>query len=190
MAFQCLSLGDGLFQNPFGDLEVKLAPDSGLEVVGGQGLSILAEQRAAQRKTYSPDIYVGGTKWTKGNGTANGWYVQIGPIVYTYVDIQLGSTSSLGSTGGICVTAPTAIDRTLVNPGSNLWGHINLADASASVAASTVPVIVVTGPTNGFGLVYYTWGTTTVNYLPTTDASPFVWSANDRIHGYFIYFAG
>lgn len=52
MPFQCLELGDSLYQNELGQLEVQLATDSGLEITG-TGLNIVDEQRALQAKGFS-----------------------------------------------------------------------------------------------------------------------------------------
>lgn len=57
MAFDCIQLGDSLYQNEFGELDVLLAPDSALEILpGGEGvggLSVVTEQRTVAPVAFS-----------------------------------------------------------------------------------------------------------------------------------------
>ena len=48
MAFQCLELGDSLYQNGSGELEVQLATGSGLQIIPGEGLSLEDDQLAPE----------------------------------------------------------------------------------------------------------------------------------------------
>lgn len=153
MAFQCLTLGDSLEQNGLGELEVKLATDSGLEILAS-GLNIVDEQRASQVQSYTPTFRIGGYTSANdmsnlGNGTLRGWYQQVGDTVHFSAYIRIGSTTVFGYTGVFYWGLPTtAHSLTNLNVGTSF-----VYDISGTAAGSSF----LRFPVSSFGGSYPTF---------------------------------
>ena len=111
MAFQCLTLGDSLYQNGLGELEVQLATDSGLEILAS-GLSIIDEQRAPTVQSYTPTFRIGGITdaYDMSNFGASiyqGWYQQTGEMIDFNIYFYLGTGCVFGHTGTFYFGTPT-----------------------------------------------------------------------------------
>lgn len=111
MAFTCLELGDSLYQNESGELEVQLATDSGLQILS-DGLSIVDEQRAPITLSYTPTFRIGGTTSANdmsdfGASVYRGWYQQIGEVVDFNIYFSLGAGCVFGHTGTFYFGTPT-----------------------------------------------------------------------------------
>lgn len=117
--------------------------------------------------SYTPTL--GGTGWALGNGTATGFYCQIGKIVHFQAEITFGSTSTFG-TGTVSVTLPlTAINAT----GANVSAFFFDTSASATYSAgafqgTTTTVACRTVGTNGL-------------HSTTNSTTPFTWASTDVI---------
>jgi hypothetical protein len=121
--------------------------------------------------TYTPTL--GGTGWALGNGTASGFYCQIGKIVHFRVKITLGSTSTAGN-GALTVSPPITAKGdgfldTLVKAayfdaslGGVFWGDSRLANSSSLQPSYRVSLV----------------GAETAL---TTD-NPFTWATSDQIN--------
>lgn len=136
MAFQCLTLGDSLYQNGLGELEVQLATDSGLEILAS-GLNIIDEQRAPTVQSYTPTFRIGGT--TSANDMSNfgasvyqGWYQQTGEMIDFNIYFSLGAGCTFGHTGVFYFGTPTTpyIDSFSI-------GTAYLYDASVAITNMT-----------------------------------------------------
>ena len=109
---------------------------------------------------------------TLGNGTINeAWYQSIDRIVTCYLDITLGSTSSIS---GLTVTLPVAANST-----RSCHGTAHYYDASSTF--TYLGLVISTGSTASAGL-HVIDASTTYALRSTIDATtPFTWTTNDRI---------
>lgn len=189
MAFQCLTLGDSLYQNGLGELEVQLATDSGLEILGS-GLSIVDEQRAPIRYSYTPWVRIGSagistaTMTALGNGTLEGWYEQVGDIVHFGIYFLLGSTTSYsGRSGTLYFGLPFEADTTERCVDAQYVSYDSSATTSYSGSARSSVSPTTVDPT--WQVILITNGTAADTSI--TGSSPFSSSTNDfyRIVGKF-----
>lgn len=110
MSFSCLSLGDSLYQNGSGELEVQLATGSGLEIIAGEGLSLESDQLSPIWQNWSTFAWAAGIT----GGTVNdARYVQNGKTIHFYFKWT--------STAGASVTATPQFDLP-VPARTGVWG--------------------------------------------------------------------
>lgn len=181
----CFQLGDSLEVDAFGDLQVKLATDSGLEIIPGVGggLSLQDDQLSPEWQSHTPILYAGGVAWTQGNGTATGRYIYSGELVTYAFDISFGTTSSIG-TGILKVSLPVPADTATFSTNVR-WGSCQAVNSG--VANSSGPLII-TG-TSEAGLFFDYYGST-LQSAPTTTMthnSPFSPAVGDHYAGFMSY---
>lgn len=168
MAFQCLELGDSLYQNGSGELEVQLATGSGLEIVPGEGLALEADQLTPTWSAWTP------TFTNLSGGTLNfARYVQTGKLINFRWQYTLAGA---GVAGAISFTLPVTTHASYsVN---SAIGIARLNDATSvdyfgevEWLSSTSGVLVYTGPP--------------LSNLSATN--PFTWAINDVIGAWGSY---
>lgn len=189
MAFECLEVGDGLYQNGDGELDILLAPDSGLELLpGGEGvggLNIIDEQRAPVAQSFTPTLYSNTTAWTQGSGTAAGRYVRMGGFVFYAFKITFGSGSSVG-TSNLRVSLPVTADTSFLD---STIPSGRAQSINSGVANSQGPAYIVASDRVG---LYYDYYGNTVNAAPTTPVlgnAPFTPGSADYYSGFITYLA-
>lgn len=160
MAFDCLGIGDGLYQTMSGDLEVLLAPDSALEILpGGEGvggLSVVTEQRTVAPVAFAAYSLssviqtVTGTEaiaqfaaeeFDLGNDYNTGSYTFTAPIDGLYFFSLKGFFDALGT--GSSETATVKLKK---NGGSNVRaGRVTnaSADSTSDQEASLADLLVL-----------------------------------------------
>lgn len=120
---------------------------------------------------YTPTL--SGTGWAIGNGTANGFYCQIGKMVFFRVGITFGSTSTFGASASPLVSLPITEDS--ASPRSfTMWaqgadtsaGQLYLFNAFRGGTAANVEVQTI--GTNGLGAA-------------VTATVPFTWASTDLL---------
>lgn len=195
MAFDCIQLGDSLYQNGDGDLDVLLAPDSGLEILpGGEGvggLNIVDEQRTASWATYTPtfahvaaSVY---TPWsTVGNAVYSFRWVRDGNSVHVHCVCQLGSTTVFGggSGGAMCFSLPVPAHSSYITALPQVLGRGTVVNSGVASAPCN---ILLTDDRNHFAFTWTTYSTTVADSTYVTGASPFGWGANDWCAATFMY---
>lgn len=168
MAFQCLELGDSLYQNGSGELEVQLATGSGLEIIVGEGLSLEDDQKTPTWFDWTP------TFTNLSGGTLDfARYLQTGKLISFRWQYTLGGA---GVSGPVSFTLPvtTHISYSI----NSAIGIARLNDATSvdyfgeiEWLSSTSGVVVYTGPP----------------LSNLSSVNPFVWANNDVIGAWGSY---
>ena len=124
--------------------------------------------------TYTPTV--GGTGWTKGNGTLTGYYIDTGANVQLAIKFILGTTST-GGTGGLTFSVPVGTIATGEASGSlvMLKGGATWI-GSCLATGSTITALAITTAAGQAGLV--------VNGVPT----PGNWTTADAFYLSLSYF--
>lgn len=120
-----------------------------------------------------------GTNFTIGNGTYACAYIKIGKTVICRFKVTLGNTSSMGSdpTFTLPLTASAA------SSAGHLIGNLYVEDSGT---AAYYGVIRITSTTT-FALNIQSAGATYVAAAGINSTSPFTWTTNDFVAGYFVY---
>lgn len=157
MAFDCLGIGDGLYQTMSGDLEVLLAPDSALEILpGGEGvggLSVVTEQRTVapvafsaysvnasiQTATSTSAIAAYETEeFDLGSDYNTGTYTFTAPIDGVYMFTHYAQFDALGSGSGV----ESGWADLYLNGSTHSRGTVIATDSSTSSDAAALCVDV------------------------------------------------
>lgn len=132
-------------------------------------------------QTYNPDIYIGATLWTKGNGVVVGRYFRQGKKITVWFEINIGSTTSFGATGTLLITLPIA---SAVSPFAGMpYGYCRQIDSGV---ANGMGHMRYSTSTRYYG-EYITHGSGTFNSATITHAAPMGWANGDVWTGYFEY---
>lgn len=181
----CFQLGDSLEVDGFGDLQTRLATDSGLEIIAGVGggLSLTDDQKAPVWQSYTPVLISNTTNWTIGNGSALGRYIQIGKLIIATFQLTVGSTSSIPA-GQLFVSVPVDADTTLM-PSSVPAGRVQAVNASTANSVGSA----FFNNASKVSLFYDIYNST-VNTGPTTaisNTAPFTAGTGDIYAGMIEY---
>lgn len=118
---------------------------------------------------------------TVGSGTNQGYYKQIGKVVFVRVYWTYGAGAAVGASPTL--NLPVNISANYSSVGNPLIGHINFLDATTANylgtfyrnSASTASLVATTA---------------TASYVQDSSVQsnvPFVWTTNDSFNGYLIY---
>lgn len=115
---------------------------------------------------------------TVGNGTNTGKYVQVGKIVFFWIELTFGSTSAISGavTASLPVTAATLLTTHII-----AWGTLD--DATGSTYQSSVRQASTT--TAAINAINASATNATTGALSSTN--PFTWTTSDTIsvHGWY-----
>jgi hypothetical protein len=126
---------------------------------------------------YTPTL--GGTGWAIGNGTASGFYCQIGKIVHARIRITFGSTSTFGAASALTLALPVTPRGGTGSADAGSNQHYGCAfDASAG---TFYPMSLQMG--SSVGTVRSIGATIVV----TSATAPFTWAVDDQITFNFSY---
>jgi hypothetical protein len=121
--------------------------------------------------TYTPTL--GGTGWAIGNGTASGFYCQIGKVMFIRVNIVFGNTSTFGA-GGITCSLPANANGSFPAAAS---GVVRYVDSSASAIYAGHGGIA----SNTFNFQYFNTNGSGQLSTVTSTSAPFTWADTDII---------
>jgi hypothetical protein len=163
-----------------GDLIAATANDTPARLaVGANNLYLVADSTAATGLKYEGAITSYTPTFTNlsiGNGTILAEYQRVGNLVFVYINVVLGSTSTI--TGDVNFTLPVGSSKRGVMNGTALY-----IDTGVSTAA---------GPFEfSGGNAYFRLGVTDGTYLRIVNTlnstTPWTWGNTDRLEGYFYY---
>lgn len=130
---------------------------------------------------YTPNLTASGTNPSLGSGfSRSGRYVRRGGTVEGYFSIQFGSSMGRGS-GNYRIAAPVPIHNDLLDSFMPV-GTVRLRDDSAPTERLW-SLITVAGEPNVFEIR----ATGETGATPVTHVTPWSWSTNDRLRGWFSY---
>lgn len=135
-------------------------------LISGSGVSLGAWT------AYTPTL--AGTGWAIGNGTATGFYCQIGKMVYFWARFTMGSTSTYGAVPPTLTLPVTGTNN--MDPIANVNIRGNLFDSSSGLS------YVASGKNNGSNsniAVYYS--NASAQMVQVTSTAPFTWAVSDQI---------
>jgi hypothetical protein len=175
MAFGCLNLGDGLYETG-GDLEIKLATDSGLEIIAGQGLSLSDDQKSPVWQTWTPTY----SNLTVGNGTVLAQYQRNGDTITWRWKFTLGSTSAMGTNPTVSIPVAAHAGYSAL---SDYYGRANALDLGVAI----YPGICEYNSSTNFILNTWNAASTYVGTTPYTATVPFTWATGDSVFASGVY---
>jgi hypothetical protein len=120
---------------------------------------------------YTPTL--AGTGWAIGNGTASGYYCQIGKVMFIRVNIVFGNTSTFGA-GGITCSLPANANGSFPAAAS---GVVRYVDSSASAIYAGHGGI----SSNTFAFQYFNTNGSGQLSAVTSTSAPFTWADTDII---------
>lgn len=180
MAFQCLELGDSLYQNGSSELEVQLATGSGLQIIPGEGLALEDDQLSPTWQSWTPAIYSNNVLWTQGNGTSEGQYILQGKQLFIDFCLTWGSTTSVGA-GTFEITLPA----TVLQPYAHYHtprGICRILNSAIGEANGFV-IHSASNPTTRMRTTYWQYNAVDVNLTAQTSTTPFTMGDGDVLLG-------
>jgi hypothetical protein len=163
-----------------GDLIAATANDTPARLaVGANNLYLVADSTAATGLKYEGAITSftpSFTNFTVGNATVIGEYQRVGNLVFVYIDVTMGSTSSI--TGNMYFTLPIGSSKRGLLNGTSLYvdfGVISRGGTMELLGSNAYFRITATDQTYAF-------------YGSEPNATtPWTWGTNDRFAAYFYY---
>jgi hypothetical protein len=121
--------------------------------------------------SYTPAWSSSGTQPSLGNGSVNGRYIQVGKLIFAYMSLTAGSTSTFG-TGSYYLSLPVQAASTAM-----LWiGHGRLVDSGTA----TYKLTVYPGSSAGtVGIVVEVVSGSTITFNGVSATSPFTMTNGD-----------
>jgi hypothetical protein len=163
-----------------GDLIAATANDTPARLaVGANNLYLVADSTAATGLKYEGAITSftpSFTNFTVGNATVIGEYQRVGNLVFVYIDVTMGSTSSI--TGNMYFTLPVGSSKR-----GGLIGTSFYVDAGVTSRGGTFELLGSNA--------YFRLTDTAQNYAfygaEPNATVPWTWGTSDRFAGYFYY---
>lgn len=121
--------------------------------------------------SWSPTI----ANFTLGNGTVAAHYSQMGKTILYHIEIQMGSTSSMGS--GISFTLPVTSSSAYATNAQTIGTAVcfHAGDGSTIGAGAFLP------DTTHVGILVLGAAGTYTNYVASTSTVPFTWATSDKL---------
>jgi hypothetical protein len=137
----------------------------------------LAWTNGGKVTSYTPTWgVVSGTAPVLGNGTLTGAFTRVGDLIYFRVQLQIGSTTTIGS-GSYTFTLPVA----MTGSSNGIAGDAATLNSGIAWFTGYVPNTVINGYTDKFIMILSGGGT-------ITNSVPFTYGTDDVIYAWGVYY--